>query len=246
MNFDALCDDMGEWPCKKTKRKTMVSKEGTQVNVQAALRATMLIEALSADPVSLALKSGVRKKPASPMVKKPSRAEEEDKGGKEEAAEEEEEEQAGETDDEEKEEEEEEADTENEEEEAEEEVEEGEEGEEETRAEVGEEKRPRTRETRGRGRGGRGRGRGARRGEEVQGHRCQAPPRTYLQEWAFGKWKLIVEVSEAMTSRHTSVIERIHKAMRQRPSMDKEDAFANAQRDFGQVMCLALPWERNC
>ena len=49
-------------------------------------------------------------------------------------------------------------------------------------------------------------------------------PRTYLQEWAFGKWKLVVEVSEAMTSRHTFVIERIHKAMRQRPSMDKQDA----------------------
>ena len=26
-------------------------------------------------------------------------------------------------------------------------------------------------------------------------------PRTYLQEWAFGKWKLVVEVSEAMTYR---------------------------------------------
>jgi hypothetical protein len=58
-------------------RQTIVSKEGIQVNAQATLRATMLIEALSADPVSLALKSGVRKKPASPMFKKPSKAEEE-------------------------------------------------------------------------------------------------------------------------------------------------------------------------
>ena len=24
LNFDALCDDMGKWPCKKKKRKTMV------------------------------------------------------------------------------------------------------------------------------------------------------------------------------------------------------------------------------
>ena len=65
-----------------------------------------------------------------------------------------------------------------------------------------------------------------------------------MQEWAFGKWKLVVEVSEAMTSRHTSVIERIHKAMRQRPSMDKEDAFANAKIDSGQVLCLTLLWEQ--
>ena len=59
----------------------MVSKGGTQEHVQTPLMASMLIEALSADPVSLALKSGVRHKPASPMFKKPSRAEEEDKGG---------------------------------------------------------------------------------------------------------------------------------------------------------------------
>ena len=39
------------------------------------------IEALSADPVPLALNSGVMKKQASPMLKKPIRAEEEDKGG---------------------------------------------------------------------------------------------------------------------------------------------------------------------
>ena len=44
-----------------------------------------------------------------------------------------------------------------------------------------------------------------------------------MQELAFGKWKLVVEVSEAMTSRYLFVIERIHKAMRQRPSMDKQD-----------------------
>ena len=53
----------------------------------------------------------------------------------------------------------------------------------------------------------------------------RTPPRTtYLQEWSLGKWKLVVEVSEAMTSRHTFVIERVHKAVRQRPSMDKQDA----------------------
>ena len=63
-----------------------------------------------------------------------------------------------------------------------------------------------------------------------------------MQEWAFGKWKLVVEVSEAMTSWHTFVIERIHKAMRQRPSMDKQDALANAQRYCEQAMCLALFW----
>ena len=82
LDFEALCDDLDEWSCKQTKRKTMVSNGGTQEHVQTTLTATMLIEALSADPVSLALKSGVRKKPASPMLKKPSRAEEEDKGGK--------------------------------------------------------------------------------------------------------------------------------------------------------------------
>ena len=54
--------------------------------------AIVLIEALSADPMSSALKSGVRKKPASPMFKKPSKAEEEDKEGTEEEEEEEEEE----------------------------------------------------------------------------------------------------------------------------------------------------------
>ena len=79
LNFEALCDDLGEWPCNNKKRKTMVSKGGTQEHVQATLMATMLIEASSADPVSLALKSGVRKKSASPMFKQPSRAEEEDK-----------------------------------------------------------------------------------------------------------------------------------------------------------------------
>ena len=45
-----------------------------------------------------------------------------------------------------------------------------------------------------------------------------------MQEWAFGKFKLVVEVSEAMTSRHTSVSKRIHKTARQKPSMDKQDA----------------------
>ena len=55
-----------------------------------------------------------------------------------------------------------------------------------------------------------------------------------MQECAFGKWKLIVEVSEAMTSRHTSVIERIHKARRQRPSMHKEDALQMRKEILGR------------
>ena len=59
----------------------MVSEGGMQMHVQTILRATMRIEALSADPVSPALKTGLKKKPASPMFKKPSRAEEEDTEG---------------------------------------------------------------------------------------------------------------------------------------------------------------------
>ena len=55
-----------------------------------------------------------------------------------------------------------------------------------------------------------------------------------MQEWAFGKWKLIVEVSEGMTSRNASVIERIHKAMRQRPSMDKDDALQMRKEILGK------------
>ena len=47
-----------------------------------------------------------------------------------------------------------------------------------------------------------------------------------MQEFIEGKWKLFVEVSEAMTSRHAIVIQRIHKAMMQRPNMDKQDALA--------------------
>ena len=54
------------------------------------MTASMLIEALSADPVSPALKSELRKKPTSPMFKKPNMAEEEDKEFTEEDEEEEE------------------------------------------------------------------------------------------------------------------------------------------------------------
>ena len=76
---------------QEEKRNTIVSKGGTQEHVQATMMASMLIEAVSADPVSLALKSRVRRKPASPMFKKPSKAEEEeDKEGTEEEEEEEE------------------------------------------------------------------------------------------------------------------------------------------------------------
>ena len=48
------------------------------MHVQAALNATVIIEALSADPVSPALKQGVRRKPTSPMFKTPNKAEEEE------------------------------------------------------------------------------------------------------------------------------------------------------------------------
>ena len=37
---------------------------------------------------------------------------------------------------------------------------------------------------------------------------------------------MVVEVNEAMTSRHAIVIQRIHKAMMQSPNMDKQDALA--------------------
>ena len=62
--------------------------------MQTTMMASMLMEALSADPVSLAFKMGVRKKPASPMFKKPSKAEEEDTEGTKEDEEEDEEEEA--------------------------------------------------------------------------------------------------------------------------------------------------------
>ena len=78
LDFDAFCDELDEGSCKKKERKTMASKGSTEEHVQTTL-ASILIEALSADPVSPALKSGVRRKPASPMLKQPSMAEEEDK-----------------------------------------------------------------------------------------------------------------------------------------------------------------------
>ena len=90
LDFDEFCDELEEISCKKTKTKTMASKGSTKEHVQTTLMASTLIEALSADPVSIALKSGVRRKPASPMFKKPSKAEEEDKEGTEEEEEEEE------------------------------------------------------------------------------------------------------------------------------------------------------------
>ena len=62
----------------------MVSNGATQEHVQTTMMASMLIEALNADPVSPALKSGIKRKPTSPMVKKSSKAEKEDKEGTEE------------------------------------------------------------------------------------------------------------------------------------------------------------------
>jgi hypothetical protein len=119
LSFNSFCADLGEWPSKRKKRKTMASKGGTgdQVDLQATLNATALIQALSADPVSPALKQGIRKKPASPVFKKPSRAEEEDKGSTEEEEEEEEEAEEDEREEEEEEQEEKEEDEEEEEEE---------------------------------------------------------------------------------------------------------------------------------
>ena len=60
------------------------------------------------------------------------------------------------------------------------------------------------------------------------------PARTYLQEFIEGKWKLVVEVSEAMTSRHAIVIGKIHKAMMQRPNMDKQGALAMRKEKVGR------------
>ena len=91
LDLEALCDDLDEWSCKKKKRKTMASKGGAQEHVQTTLMASMLTEVLSADPVSPALKSGIKKKPTSPMFKKPSKAKQEDTTRTEEEEEEEEE-----------------------------------------------------------------------------------------------------------------------------------------------------------
>ncbi len=74
LDFEALCGDLGELSCKNDKRKTLVSKGSAQEHVQTTLMATMLIEAMRADPVSPALKSGARNKPTSPVFKKPSKA----------------------------------------------------------------------------------------------------------------------------------------------------------------------------
>ncbi len=35
LNFKALCDDLGDWPCKRKQRNTMVSKDCMQVHAQA-------------------------------------------------------------------------------------------------------------------------------------------------------------------------------------------------------------------
>ena len=51
--------------------KTMASKGSTEERAQTTLMASTLIEALSADPVSPSLKSRVKRKPSSPMFKKP-------------------------------------------------------------------------------------------------------------------------------------------------------------------------------
>ena len=66
-----------------------------------------------------------------------------------------------------------------------------------------------------------------------------------MQEWAFWKWKLVVEVSEAMTSVHTFVMERIHKVMRQRPSMDKPDVLP-MRKDIVGRCCVWHCIGKNC
>ena len=79
LDFDAFCDELAERLCNSKKRKTMASKGSTEEHVQTTLMAPILIEALSADPVSPALKSGVKRKPTSPIFKQTNKAEEEDK-----------------------------------------------------------------------------------------------------------------------------------------------------------------------
>jgi len=57
MDFQALCDDLGNGHRKKKKRRTLAKERGIEVHVQATLKASLLVEALSADPVSPALKT---------------------------------------------------------------------------------------------------------------------------------------------------------------------------------------------
>ncbi len=67
LDFEALCDDLDEWSCKKTNEDNGFRMEALKSVCKTTMMASMLIEALSADPVSPALKSGVKKKPRIPM-----------------------------------------------------------------------------------------------------------------------------------------------------------------------------------
>ena len=96
LDFDEICDELDEISCKNKHTKAMASKGSTEEHVPAPLLASTLIEALSADPVSPALKSGVMKKTTSPVCKKSNKAKEEDKGGTKEEEDEEEDKEDGE------------------------------------------------------------------------------------------------------------------------------------------------------
>ena len=48
MDFQALCDDLGNGQRKKKKRRTLAKEGGIEVHVQATLKASLLIEAMSA------------------------------------------------------------------------------------------------------------------------------------------------------------------------------------------------------
>jgi hypothetical protein len=88
MDFQALCDDLGNGQRQKKKRRTLAKEGGIEVHVQATLKASLLIEAMSADPVSPALKTTM-KRPAGAVFKKPAKAQEEDYDDNEEEEEEE-------------------------------------------------------------------------------------------------------------------------------------------------------------
>ena len=82
---------MGKGQRKRKKRRTLAKEGGVEVHVEATLKASLLIQAMSAGPVSPALKTAM-KRPAGAMFKKPARPQEEDSEDKEEEEKEEEEE----------------------------------------------------------------------------------------------------------------------------------------------------------
>ena len=89
LDFQAQCDDLGKGQRKRKKRRTLAKEGGVEVHVEATMKASLLIEAMSADPVSPALKTAM-KRPAGAVFKKPARPQEEDSEDKEEEEEDEE------------------------------------------------------------------------------------------------------------------------------------------------------------